>query len=168
MNYIDFDNVILDTYLPIFKDYHDKSKIGTFIDDANYVMQKDWAQILRESPIINDGIEIIKTLDIAQNCILTKIHSLTNEGSSKIIFLRESGIACPIILVPYNVSKTDVVNAKDNVLVDDNLLNLNEWYQKGGISIFFSKDDLDVDAYGRRNTIYPKTRTLKVLRQYQK
>lgn len=163
MNYIDFDGVILDTHYPLFKDHKEFTNNRGYINDTKYVQDRDWYQVLRESEIINDSINIIKTLDISNNAILTRVHSLENEGSNKVIYLRESGIKCPIILVPYNLKKTAIVPPKNNILIDDDLFNLDDWQSLGGIPIYFNKDDSDIDGWGYLNTKYPKTRTLKIL-----
>lgn len=164
ITYIDFDDVIMDTYLAIFGDYQKEDATGQFISDIEHVKNKDWQQALKESTIISDAINIIKSLDINTTCILTKVHSLTNEGSNKIKFLRENGIACPIILVPHNLKKTDVVNAKGNILIDDSIFNLDAWSEMGGTAIFFNKNNLDTDGWGIKNTKYPKVNNLNFLK----
>ena len=154
MYYIDFDGVILDTYFPTFKEYYEQEKLGNYIDDIEYVQKQDWNKILVESEIINNSIDIIKSIDINRVAILTRIHSLENEGESKIKYLREKGIRCPIILVPYHLKKTDIVFAKDNILIDDAIFNLDEWSSQGGTSIYFNKDGNSIDGWGRENTKY--------------
>ena len=139
--YIDFDGVIMDTYMPLFHDYLEKKKNGIYIDDTKHVINKNWIEVIDNSIVINDAINIIKELEEENTAILTRIHSLENEGIAKIKYLREKGIKCNIILVPYQVKKTDIVIAKDNVLVDDAIFNLDEWSMAGGIPIFF-------DTYG--------------------
>ena len=164
MTYIDFDDVIMDTYLAVFGDYQKEDVTGQFISDIEYVKNKDWHQALKESTIISDSINIIKNLDINTTCILTKVHSLTNEGSNKIKFLRENGVMCPIILVPHDLKKTDVVNAKGNTLIDDSIFNLDAWSSSGGTAIFFSKNNNDTDGWGFKNTKYQKVTNLELLK----
>ena len=72
MTYIDFDDVIMDTYLAVFGDYQKEDATGQFISDIEYVKNKDWHQALKESTIISDSINIIKSLDINTTCIPTK------------------------------------------------------------------------------------------------
>ena len=43
-----------------------------------------------------------------------------------------------IIYVPKNIRKSDYVNPKNSILVDDFLPNLEHWEEKGGIPIKFS------------------------------
>ena len=66
--------------------------------------------------------------------------------------------------VNYNiVSKSDIVDPKGNILIDDKLYNLDEWVKKGGIGIFFNKDNLDFDVRGNKNIKYRKISNLDIL-----
>ena len=53
--------------------------------------------------------------------------------------------------VPYASSKTQYADPQNNILIDDDLKNLEEWEQQGGNSIFFNKDLLNYDSYGNKN-----------------
>ncbi len=165
--YIDFDGVIMDTYLPLFQDYLEKRKEGIYVDDTIHVINKNWQEVLTNSVVINDAIRVIKELNIDNTAILTRIHSLENEGVAKINFLRSNGVRCNIILVPYQVKKTDIVSAKNNILVDDAIFNLNEWEMAGGLPIFFDTYQNNIDGWGVENKKYPKTRTLEILKKYE-
>ena len=122
--YVDFDGVIKDTYHPLFEDYWERKNNGEYVDDTEHVIHKDWIYVLEKSPIINDAMRILNELE--DTSILTRVHSLENESVAKIRDLRELGVKCDIILVPYQVKKTDVVNANGNILVDDAIFNLDE------------------------------------------
>lgn len=52
---------------------------------------------------------------------------------------------------------------KDNILIDDKVYNLDEWSSKGGIPIFFNKNNTDIDYYGKVNTKYKKISDLSML-----
>ena len=162
--YVDFDGVIKDTYQPLFEDYWERKKNGEYIDDTEHVIKKDWIYVLEKSPIISDAIKILNELEDTSIC--TRIHSLENEGVAKIRDLRELGVKCDIILVPYTVKKTDVVDARGNVLVDDAIYNLDEWVLAGGIPIFFDNYGTNQDGWGVKNTKYRRTRSLNVLKKY--
>jgi hypothetical protein len=164
MKYIDFDGVIKDTYLPLFSDYFERRANGEYIDDTYHVINKDWYEVLRNSPVIADAVSIINSMDDV--AILTKIHSLENEGVAKIKDLRNLGVTCDIILVPYPVKKTEVVNAKGNILVDDAICNLDDWAKAGGIPIFFDSYGNNADGGGIENKHYTRTRSLDILRKY--
>lgn len=56
--------------------------------------------------------------------------------------------------VPYNASKIQFVDVNGNILIDDDLKNLNDWQNYGGISIFFNEKLDDYDSYGKRNDKY--------------
>jgi len=69
-----------------------------------------------------------------------------------------------IIVAPYPLKKSEMVISNGNILVDDSIANLNDWYEHGGIPIYFNKDNLDIDSWGIRNEHYIKIRTLEELR----
>ena len=164
MKYVDFDGVIKDTYYPLFEDYLAKIKNGEYIDDTEHVINKDWSIVLEKSIVIADAIKVLN--EIKDVAVLTKIHSLENEGVAKIKDLRRLGLECDIILVPYPVKKTDVVNAKNNILVDDAVFNCDDWYNAGGMPIFFDTRGTNIDGWGVKNTKYIRTRTLDILKKY--
>lgn len=56
-----------------------------------------------------------------------------------------------VICVPYNSSKTDFVNPNGNILIDDDIYNLEEWKQNGGIPILFNKHMKNIDSYGNKS-----------------
>lgn len=159
--YIDFDGVIMDTEDLLFYFYRKMKEKGVKLDKLKYIQNFDWDVLLNEAKDIDDAIEVLKTMKDA--AILTKIHSMENEGCAKVKFLREHGVKNEIILVPYQLKKVELVNPFGNILIDDNISNLNEWHNKGGIPIYFNKDNLDVDTWGITNEIYPKIKSLKQL-----
>ena len=80
--YVDCDGVIFDSEVWLFDDEFRSLKIENELEKIKYVQKKDWNEILRKSEIINDAINILKELkDVA---ILTKVHSMENEGVAKI------------------------------------------------------------------------------------
>ena len=155
--YIDFDGVILDTDAILDEEY---SKVDN-IKRSDFVKNYDWDKLVNNSTIINDSFYNLKNskYDIY---ILSKISSL-NEGVTKVRYLRDNDVFANIHLVPTKISKSDMVNAKGNILIDDKLYNLDEWEEHGGISIFFNKDNLDYDVRGNKNTKYKKICKLDIL-----
>lgn len=162
--FIDFDGVILDTSPLLFKTWRENIREGLTEDDKiAYVKTQDWPYILHNSPVINDSLYYLRHLDKETTSILTVVHSLENEGVAKVKFLRENNIDLPIILVPYLVDKANIVDAKNNILIDDRIYNLNIWSALGGHAIFFNKNNLDYDEWHQENVNYPKVRTLNNL-----
>lgn len=159
--YIDFDGVICDTVNNLLKGYYELEKNGTDLTIEQYVHDFDWHQLLLDSPIINDAINYIKnsSYDVS---ILTRVHSL-NEGRSKIEMLRLCDLKNDIILVPAYVQKSEVVIPNGNVLVDDQLKNLNDWHDHGGISIFFNQNGIDIDEHGEINSFFKNVSSLQFL-----
>ena len=167
MKYIDFDDVIMNTSEVIIKKYNnDESAPIVYFDDDEYIKNYNWDSLLHESKPINNAIEIIKSFDPNEVTILTKIISLENEGIAKVKFIREMGIKCNIILVPEHIKKTDVVMAKNNVLIDDGLKNLDDWEKAGGKAIFFDRFNTGIDGWGVKNTKYESSNTLEILKKY--
>ena len=61
-----------------------------------------------------------------------------SEILEKVAYLKEVLPGITIISVPKKLHKTDMVNPKNSILIDDFTGNLIEWDKKGGISIKFS------------------------------
>ena len=154
--YIDFDGVILDTDTTI-----DNIIKKSNIDKKEYIRTCDWEELLKNTGVINDSIKYLKESKLDIN-LLSKISTL-EEGIAKIRYLRSNSVDMNINLVPTKVSKSDVVSPKGNILIDDKVYNLDEWKIKGGIPIFFNKDNNDNDIYGKVNTEYKKISNLSLL-----
>lgn len=163
--YVDFDGVIFDSLSLLFDEEYESLNITNEFDRREYIQNKDWNLILDKSEIINNAINILKELkDVS---ILTRVNSLENEATSKIKKIRSLGIENEIILAPHTVNKTDIVNPVGNILIDDTLAVLDDWKEKGGISIFFNKDNLDVDGSGTINKDYLKISSLEYLKSFE-
>lgn len=155
--YIDFDGVILDTDAIIDKEYSDNKNISR----SDFVKSYNWEELLIKSDIINNSIDNLLNTKYEIN-ILSKISSM-NEGISKVKYLREKGVMANIYLVPNVLAKSDIVCAKGNILIDDKVYNLDDWNKKGGIAIFFNKNNENVDIKGAENKIYRKICSLELL-----
>lgn len=161
MRYVDFDGVILDTEDILFYNWR-LNPNRCFLseqDKVNYIINSNWREILNEANEINDSLYILKNSSIKAFTILTKIHSMENEGYEKIKFLRENGIKQNIILVPYMFKKTDIVSAKNNILIDDSVSNLTDFKNNDGYPMYFNKDNSDIDSWGLKNT-YQRVRRI--------
>ena len=160
--YLDFDQVLLATEDVLFIEYNEKKKQGIYLDKQKYLEDFDWHWLVFNSEVIANSLEVLRTIPEAK--ILTKVHSL-KEASAKIKFLRTEELPNEIILVPGNHKKIDLVQAKNNILVDDAVHNLDAWSSAGGISYYFNKDNSDIDSWGITNTKYPKIRTLNMFKK---
>ena len=150
--YIDFDGVILDTWKVIFKKYYEKFNTTEIYEDKikKLMLIIGWDYILDNSKEINCSLKKIKEIGKKYDiCVLTKINSI-EEQNAKIKFLQKNNIE-KMCFVPYASSKTQYSDPQNNILIDDDLKNLEEWEQQGGISIFFNKDLLNYDSYGNKN-----------------
>ncbi|MBE6139754.1 MAG: hypothetical protein E7174_04600 [Firmicutes bacterium] len=160
--YVDFDGVIFDSEIWLFDEEYRNLNIKNEFDKIKYIQNKNWDEILMKSEIINDAINILKELrDVV---ILTKIHSMENEGVAKIKLLRSLEIKNEIILSPYTLKKSEVVDPRGNILIDDTIHNLDDWKQYGGIPIYFNKNNCDVDGWGNVNKNYTKVNSLDYLK----
>ena len=117
------------------------------------MLEIGWESILKNSREINNSLDKIKQLNKKQNvCVLSKVNSKEEEKAKK-KFLLLNGIST-MCFVPYNASKTQFVDANGNILIDDDLKNLNDWQNCGGIPIFFNEKLDDYDSYGKKNDKY--------------
>lgn len=168
MVYIDFDGVILDTEKLLFEEWRKMPNHSLLSEEKKiqYIQVADWKHILDDSEIIRDSLYYLKEMDPKKSTILTKIHSLTNEGMAKVHWIRKNNIEQPIVLVPYTVSKSNMVPASGNILIDDCLKNLNEWSSCGGIPILFDINNDDYDSWGMPNVKgYQKVKDLSVIKK---
>lgn len=160
---IDFDGVILDTEPLLFEEWRKNPNRHSLpeIEKIRYIQNSNWKHIIYNSAIINDSIYYLKQIDPSISIILTKIHSFENEAAEKVRWLRENRIRQDIILVPHYLKKTDMKEARGNILVDDCLKNLDEWEKCGGKPIFFDMDDDNIDSWHQPNLKgYQKVLTL--------
>ncbi len=169
--YIDCDGVIFDSEKLIFnEDYYkleNNGLIKTEEDKIKYVQEVDWYKILNDCEVINNSIEVLRSLK-RDFTILTKIHSMNNEGVAKVKMFRSLGIKNEIILCPYKLQKHDLVSARENILVDDTINNLVLWEKMGGYPIFFNKDNIDIDGWNSVNTKYKRISSLDSLNNVKK
>lgn len=159
--YIDFDEVIFSTEDLLFERYKKLKAKGIKVDKLNYLQTFDWEDLIERSSSIRDSIDVLRELKEAS--ILTKVHSMENEAVAKIKKLRSLGIRNDVIICPFAFKKTDIVDPRGKVLVDDTVHNLDDWYQAGGIPIFFNKNNEDIDGWGKTNTKYQKIKSLRQL-----
>ena len=152
MRYIDLDGVILDTEGLIFDEIlniKNKNKLGEdFI--MKLVVNLNWTYILKNAKVINDSINLLNNMDPNESAILTKVHS-TAEADAKINYFKSIGVKQEVIVVPYPKDKIDVVDAKNNILIDDCLKNLRFWSYDGGYPMFFDKNENNIDPWDEYN-----------------
>ena len=142
--YLDFDGVIADTIVVTYKmieergiDINDRPKVCEFYRTLN------WFNLLSNIDQINNSIKYIKKLQssgLYNMAILTTVNSL-EEISAKKEYIRKFGLNLPIISVPKGVSKSELVDAKQAILVDDYGGNLYPWEKAGGIGVKFSNKE---------------------------
>ncbi len=137
IKYIDCDGVILDTETHLFDDYDRLKQENPDLRKRDYLANLDWDVLIYQAAVINDAINLLKEYDPRGVHILTRIHSL-REAKAKINYFRSSGVKNGIIIVNSEFKKSEVVNAKGNILVDDSTANLDDWAKAGGIPIQFS------------------------------
>ena len=153
MRYIDFDGVILDTEEILFYKWrlNENRHLLSEIDKVKYIQESNWEEIIYSSKELDDALFILRNSRVDDYTILTKVHSLENEAYYKIKFLREKKIKQNIIIVPYLLKKTDVVNALGNTLVDDSISNLIDFENAGGYGLFYDIDNDNIDPWGISN-----------------
>ena len=163
MLYIDFDGVILDTEKLLFEEWRKNPNRHLLPESEKikYIQKANWDYILNHAEIIANSIYYLSQMNPKETFILTKIHSLTNEGSAKMKWMKKAGIKQATILVPYNLKKSDVVLAKNNILIDDCLKNLDDWSNSEGYPVLFDSNDDNYDSWNQPNKKnYEKVLTL--------
>lgn len=142
--YIDFDGVIMDT-IPYLYAALNKEGIDPRVNDEaaiNFFSTYDFRNVIKDEYILNDSINCIQKIidsSLFDVHILTHVISL-KEGVVKINYLRKYFKEITIIIVPKEINKTDVLNAKDAILIDDYPINLEIWEKAGGIGVRFSNE----------------------------
>lgn len=136
--YVDFDGVILDTWNVIFKEYIKLYNTDILEEDKlkSLMLNIGWGNILLNSRQINDSIK--KTKDISkvyEVYILTKINSQKEKNAKKEFLLKYN--INNFYFVPYEHSKIQYVNAENNILIDDDINNLDDWNLHGGVNQYF-------------------------------
>ena len=135
--YIDFDGVLVDTPKYIKQEIIKNGAIeSTFINI-------DWNEILSKCGEVYDNLNYLKKIykdnDIT---ILTHVYS-QKEKLEKIKFIKEHIGNIDILLVPHNIKKNEYVNPKDNILIDDYNVNIDNWKNNGGIGYLFENMKLE-------------------------
>lgn len=137
--YIDCDGVILNTIDGILDDYHKIKKINPKITVESYIASMDWKYWIDKKGPIEESLYLLRNYNPKNIDILTRVYS-TNEAIAKIEYFRTKNIKNNIIIVPCNLKKTTLVNAKNNILVDDGIENLDDFRTNDGIPVAFRQD----------------------------
>lgn len=141
--YIDFDGVILDTITTSYQMMEEEGIDWKKPEDPKtiqFFQNLDWKKIIEISSIINDSIDCINKLiqsNLYDISILTHVNS-DNEIQCKKIYMQKFIPDIKMIFVPAGTPKSNCVDAQNAILVDDFIVNLKDWEQKGGIPIKFS------------------------------
>ena len=134
--YLDFDGVIVDSIRVTYKMLEEK---GISVEDTSKVQEfyreLDWFKLLDDISQIN---KILLKNEVYNLYILTTVNSL-KELEAKVKYLRGFGLNIPVIAVPKGVNKSELVDAKNSILVDDYSGNLYPWEKAGGIGVKFTE-----------------------------
>lgn len=152
--YLDCDGVILDTIPAIDKalqkvgyTYKGQSKNEPFMKD--FLKNKfNWEEEIELIPILDDSVNKIKKLDkedIFNIKILTHVIS-DREAKAKEKLFAELLPNIEVITVPKEIKKTEMVEVKNGILVDDYLPNVVDFNSEGGIGIKFAGKETSDDV----------------------
>lgn len=146
--FIDCDGVILDSEQRMLKmkeqrgflDHHNSKEFTDYfkIADSTY---GEWEYIISGASSLNNSVEIIRELEKMKKniAILTKIHSL-KEMQIKVHDLRTNRhITSPILFVPPNTNKHDIILPNGQLLIDDSIRNISGWIEHGGEGLIFDE-----------------------------
>ncbi len=145
--YIDFDGVIADTISVSYMMMKEQNIEQNEESVRKFYRELDWHKLLRNITLINDSMNCIKKIvDTSRFDVAILTHVITlDEAVAKIKFIRKYLPHITIITVPKEISKTQMVNPKNSILIDDYAGNLRSWEVLGGIGVRFS---LDLESKG--------------------
>lgn len=142
--YCDCDGVILNT---IEVGFNIMREIGCNMNnrkEVDYYFKHvvDWNDIFDRATFINNSIEQIKYLQkqkiFEDILILTKLSGALHEERLKRDLFKEKLSDIKVITLQYDLSKSSVVQAKGNVLLDDEIHNCRKWDNENGVAVLFS------------------------------
>lgn len=139
--YIDFDGVLMDTITTSYR-LLDEAEVDRNNPDEilKFYQTLNWEEVIEITPILNDSINRLRNIKKSNRfniSILTHVNSLA-EIVEKVKFIRKYFHDITVIACPKQLSKTQIVHAKDAILIDDWHVNLQEWKEAGGIPVKFS------------------------------
>lgn len=126
----------------------------------------DWDEVFKKSDVINNAIEKLKILKCSKLfsdiIILTRLSGNPKEERVKREVFSFDLPGIRVITLDFGLSKAEVVNAENNILIDDEIKNTIPWQKANGGAILFKKDvcDLENDIIGDLLDI-PKTKCLQ-------
>lgn len=140
--YLDFDGVLFDTVSVILKiakndnvDFEENCRI--FFENL------DWKYILTNAKELNDSISAVKRLKKSYTVkIITHVSSI-KEMEEKIEFINKNYKNTEIVLVPKNKNKSALVDARNNILIDDSKKNIEDWNNHNGIGILYENKSIE-------------------------
>ena len=162
--YCDCDGVLLNTIEIAFQIMRDVGYNVTNRRDVDLFFKRkiDWNEVFDKATFINNSIEklkYIKEKNIFKDVIiLTKLSGGYDEERLKRSLFYEALPNIRVITLQYGLIKGLVVNAKNNILVDDEIGNCKSWEENGGTAILFSpymrnlEDNIINDLFDIKNT----------------
>lgn len=159
--YVDFDGVIWDTWPMLYKILKDNStylydklvsKSLTHEDNLEIVkiyQNNNWDLIIQNTSPIEGSLEALKELfetNMYDISILTHCNS-DLEVSNKKKIIDEFIPGMQVIPVFKPKAKSEAVDARGAILIDDFSGNLDDWEEAGGIGIKFSLDDSNTNFH---------------------
>lgn len=148
--YCDCDGVILNT---IEVSFNMMRALGYDVNDAvqrNYFFKHlvEWDEVFEQAQTINNSINKIKLLresDIFSDIvILTRLSGKCDEERLKRDLFKEYLPDTRVITLQFDLPKASVVKAENNVLIDDEMHNCDNWKCNDGVAILFSEDERDL------------------------
>lgn len=163
--YIDCDGVILDTESHLFDDYDKLKESNPDLKRKIYLQNFNWEKYLETVKDINDALYLLKSFNYNNVDILTKVHSL-EEAVAKIAFFRRNNIKNNIIIVPSIVPKSSIVEAHNNILVDNNNENLENWVLNDGYAIYFGNSESNFVKINSLREVLDSSALKRTLRKF--
>ena len=155
--FLDLDGVIINTN-KFIQETIKNSGVDISIKEVFVELCKSfpWNSFLDQCDEINNSFEIIESLKVKYDLtIITHCYS-DSEAELKIDFIKRKFKDVKYITVPFDKAKNEMVDSTlDSILIDDYIVNIDDWCNSGGIGVHFSDKE--------NNKNYPIIDDLKYL-----
>lgn len=138
--FLDLDGVIINTN-KFIQETIKNSGIDSSIKESFIELCKSfpWNNFLEQCEEINNSFELVERLNTQYDLtIITHCYS-DSEAELKIDFIKKKFKDVKCITVPFTKTKNEMVDSTANsILIDDYIVNVDNWNKSGGIGLYFS------------------------------
>lgn len=129
--------------------FQDHQQVKYLTNPSEYLnLVSNWIMLDKKSKqrIISHYIDSLEVERIGEDIIINKTNLLMSYLNDQ--FENHKEYKTPF---NFDLLEDDDGNPNSNILIDDDIYNLEEWKQNGGISILFNKHMKNIDSYGNKS-----------------